>query len=137
MLSKNHKRKMKSLIEKIKSFFLPKKEEPELCYEEILYSDYIDALTEFSKSFGIIDRSIGPIDEFSTGIGTCFTYNGNIILLIYPHNLCIKWNPLDENKFVLIEYDIEKGKQMLLEQLKLYKLHQQYLKEERMKADFE
>lgn len=128
---------MKNLIEKIKSFFLPKKEEPERCYEEILYSDYIDALTEFSKPLGIIDRSIGPIDELSTGIGTCFTYNGNIILLIYPHNLCIKWNPLDENKFVLIEYDIEKGKQMLLEQLKLYKLHQQYLKEERMKADFE
>jgi hypothetical protein len=128
---------MKNLIEKIKSFFLPKKEEPELCYEEILYSDYIHALTEFSKPLGIIDRSIGPIDELSTGIGTCFTYNGSIILLIYPHNLCIKWNPLDENKFVLIEYDIEKGKQMLLEQLKLYKLHQQYLKEERMKADFE
>ena len=128
---------MKNLIEKIKSFFLPKKEDPERCYEEILYSDYINALTEFSKQLGIIDRSIGPIDELSTGIGTCFTYNGSIILLIYPHNLCIKWNPLDENKFVLIEYDIERGKQMLLEQLKLYKLHQQYLKEERMKADFE
>ena len=127
---------MKNLIEKIKSFFLPKKEGHERYYEEILYSEYIDALTEFSKQLGIIVRSIGPIDELSTGIGSCFTYNGSIILLIYPHNICVKWNPLNENKFVLIEYDIAKGKQMLLEQLKLYKIHQLYLKEERMKADF-
>lgn len=49
---------MKNLIEKIKSFFLPKKEEPELCYEEILYSDYIDALTEFSKPLGINYKKI-------------------------------------------------------------------------------
>lgn len=134
---------MKSLIEKIKSFFLPKKEEPELCYEEILYSDYIDALTEFSKPLGIITRKLGPIQnkintiQNYSGTGECFFYSNIPLVAIYPHNLCIKWNPLDENKFVLIEYDIEKGKQMLLEQLKLYKLHQQHLKEERMKADFE
>ena len=91
---------MKNLIEKIKSFFLPKKEGHERYYEEILYSEYIDALTEFSKQLGIIVRSIGPIDELSTGIGSCFTYNGSIIFLIYPHNICVKWNPLNENKFV-------------------------------------
>jgi hypothetical protein len=132
---------MKKLIEKIKKFFSRKEKQNIEPYDEAMYNRFIEELSEYAKELGITTRKIGPIENpFYTGIGTCFISSFKdscaILLAVYPHKLCIKWNPL-ENRFILMDYDIEKGKQILLEQLKLYKLHQLYLKEERMKADFE
>ena len=137
---------MKNLIEKIKKFFSRKEKQNIESYDEAMYNRFIEELSEYAKELGITTRKIGPIENpfRYTGTGTCFiSYTGTsfmysyaILLAVYPHKLCIKWNPL-ENRFILMDYDIEKGKQILLEQLKQFKLHQQYIKEERMKADFE
>ena len=137
---------MISLIEKIKKFFSRKEKQYIEPYDETMYIRFIDKMSEYAKELCITTKKIGPIENpfrytsigtYYSGTGECFFYGNIPLVAIYPHNLCIKWNPLDENKFVLIEYDIERGKQMLLEQIKDYKLYQQHLKEERMKADFE